>query len=161
MIPPSIHLTLRRKLQQIKVQHPKEYQTPLTDDLVDANSKVPTTPLGKCISKRFHNRIYVGTITGAYTDDNFQPLWHVQYDDGDSEDLELNKVRDGIDFHKIYPKEHCFNRDTQTTPPTPDYTTADVAPVVPDDNPHVLTTLTGPATEKRLAQYFDTTTGLQ
>ena len=88
------------------VKHPKEYQPPLTDDLIDVNLKVPTTLLDKRVSKRFHDGIYVGTIIGIFTDDNYKPLWHVRYDDGDSEDLDLNKVRDAIKFHTLYPHKH-------------------------------------------------------
>ena len=64
--------------------------------LKDAWAYVPRSLIGKHVEKRFGGKHYVGTITNIDTDeDTNENLWHVQYDDSDSEDYtedELAKI---------------------------------------------------------------------
>jgi hypothetical protein len=59
--------------------------------------------------KRFSAGIYLGTVTSTWTDDNHHQYWRVRYDDEDSEDLNLNKIRDYLALYKIYPHEHRYD----------------------------------------------------
>ena len=66
------------------------------EKLMNLWASTPTSLIGKHVEKRFRNKHFVGTIveTDKDTDTNEQ-IWHVKYDDSDSEDYdeqELQKI---------------------------------------------------------------------
>ena len=58
--------------------------------------------LGKRISKKFHGKVYSGTVQKFLHDDQF---WVVNYDDGDTEEMDINDIYKGLDLHKKLNKE--------------------------------------------------------
>lgn len=136
---------------------------------MDVNSKVPTTLLGKRVSKRFHDGIYVSTITDVHTDDDYKPLWHVCYNDSVSKDLDLNEICDAVKFHSIYPHEHCFHsptdllNNTDTTPSMDKGAPATTNPMALATQPNAATDQTeqAPPTDNNPAPNVDTATNLQ
>ena len=53
--------------------------------------------VGKRIAKKFHGDVYSGTVAKFLHDDQF---WVVDYDDGDTEEMDINDIGKGIDLHK-------------------------------------------------------------
>ena len=64
--------------------------------LKNAWAAIPKTLIGKRVEKRFGGKYFVGMITDADTDsDTHEKIWHVRYDDSDSEDCteaDLQKI---------------------------------------------------------------------
>jgi hypothetical protein len=64
--------------------------------LKNAWAAIPKTLIGKRVEKRFGRKYFVGMITDADTDsDTHEKIWHVRYDDSDSEDCteaDLQKI---------------------------------------------------------------------
>ena len=54
------------------------------------------------VAKYFDGHIYYGTITTSkpFKSDKGILLWHVQYDDGDSEDFNKEEVMEAMDLYK-------------------------------------------------------------
>jgi hypothetical protein len=69
---------------------------PLTDDITKLQELITQTLIGKRVLKRFPARIYLGTVTSTWTDDNHHQYWTVRYDDEDQEDLNLNEIREAL-----------------------------------------------------------------
>ena len=112
--------TREKKIPSSQVQHKNENKPPFTDDVVDESTEVPTSLVGKRISKQFTDGIYVGTIVDTWTDDDNQQQWTVHYDDDDGEDLDVHQVIDAIQLYKLYPQEHRYSGfEGKNSPPTP------------------------------------------
>ena len=103
-----------RKIPSSKAVHDNEIQPPYTDEITKLTEQLTQTLLGKRISRRFHDGIYIGTITFTWTDDDHNQMWHIRYDDNDNEDLDLDQIRDCINLYKIYPHEYRFNGQSTT-----------------------------------------------
>ena len=62
---------------------------------VRANISKSRWPMGTLISKQFGGVSYIGTVTRILpvTDDGDCQLWHILYDDGDEEDLNVREMQ--------------------------------------------------------------------
>jgi hypothetical protein len=137
----STAIPLRKDLKRQKtdakkpsstVTHKNEIQPPHTEDTTKINEQLTPTLVGKRISKRFHDGIYVGTVTFTWTDDNHNQMWHIRYDDNDNEDLDMEQIRESIDLYKIYPHEYRFNEELPPGKTTPHISTTKKATIPTD-----------------------------
>ena len=61
--------------------------------------------VGKLIARRFDAQLFAGYVTLYYPADGEQSadLWHIEYEDGDEEDLNYDEVRQGIQLKDELP----------------------------------------------------------
>ena len=71
----------------------------------------PSFFIGAKARRRFAQGIYVGTVTHVI-DDEGECLWHVVYQDFDSEDLNFNELIDAVFYHPLLDTAHdlCLPR---------------------------------------------------
>ena len=55
--------------------------------------------VGDGVAKEFQEEIFFGTITAKLTKPKW---WHVQYEDGDEEDLDIQEARDARKLYLYY-----------------------------------------------------------
>ena len=62
----------------------------------------PQFHVGKLIARRFDGQLFSGYVTLYYPADGEQStdLWHIEYEDGDEEDLNYVEVRRGVQLGK-------------------------------------------------------------
>ena len=64
------------------------------ETLLNLWASTPTSLIGKHVEKRFRNKHFVGTIIDTDKDaDTKEQIWHVKYDDSDSEDHDENELQ--------------------------------------------------------------------
>ncbi len=63
----------------------------------------PKKCVGERVAKYFGEKIYYGTIAG-YNNDESPIYWHVEYDDGDKEDMENDELKRASNLAKIQEK---------------------------------------------------------
>jgi hypothetical protein len=63
----------------------------------------PKKCVGERVAKYFGKKIYYGTIAG-YNNDETPIYWHVEYDDGDKEDMEFDELKRASNLAKIQEK---------------------------------------------------------
>ena len=65
----------------------------------------PQSYVGKLIARRFDGQLFAGYVTLYYPADGEQSadLWHIEYEDGDEEDLNYDEVRQGIQLKDELP----------------------------------------------------------
>jgi hypothetical protein len=95
-----------KRIPSSTVVYEKGIHPPLTDDITKLQELITQTLIGKRVSKRFSTGVYLGKVTSTWTNDNHHQYWRVRYDDEDSEDLNLNEIRDSLSLYKLYPHEH-------------------------------------------------------
>jgi hypothetical protein len=62
--------------------------------LLNLWASTPTSLIGKHVEKRFRNKHFVGTIIDTDKDaDTNEQIWHVKYEDSDSEDYDENELQ--------------------------------------------------------------------
>jgi hypothetical protein len=97
------------------VEYEKEIHPPLTDDVTELKELITQTLIGKRILKRFEKRIYFGTITSAWIDDDHHQYWRIRYDDEDGKDSNLKEIREALTLYKLYPNEYRFSDHATST----------------------------------------------
>ena len=100
--------TRTKRIPSSEVRYNKPFSPPMTDDLVDRKHHTPGTLAGRRLVKRFHDGIYIGTITDAWIDDDHAHYWTVTYDDHDLEDLNFVDVTESLALFEIYPTKFRF-----------------------------------------------------
>ena len=78
----------------------KKQPTTKTVTIQESN---PMKYMGERVAKYFGEKIYYGTIAG-YNNDESPIYWHVEYDDGDKEDMENDELQRASNLAKIQEK---------------------------------------------------------
>jgi len=69
----------------------------------------PSTYIGKKVAKKFGTDIYYGIVDKCVTSKNKDPLyWHVEYEDGDEEDLNVKELNKALKLFQAGKIEHVF-----------------------------------------------------
>ena len=85
-----------RRIPSSEVRYNKPFSPPMTDDIVDTKHTSPGTLVGRRVAKRFHDGIYIGTVTDAWIDEDHVHYWTVTYDDHDFEDLNFVDIHESL-----------------------------------------------------------------
>ena len=96
-----------KKIPSNHVKYRKGVEVPWIDQY-ERGQTVPSSSVGMRVANWFSDGYYTGEIIDTYQDDNGTQRWRVLYDDGDIDDINFNRLRDGLFVISLYPDGQVF-----------------------------------------------------
>ena len=89
------------------VKYRKGVEVPWFDQY-ERGQTVPSSSVGMRVANWFSDGYYTGEIIDTHQDDNGTQFWRVLYDDGDIDNINFNRLQDGLFVISLYPDGQIF-----------------------------------------------------